>query len=220
MRRRRRGPRRRGERHHRRRTRRPRPGGEERRERSLRRRRRVPSRLPILADHESHRNRPYQPRRSPPQGTPTLPNPPAAGARNETPAAETGTLKRRIKRPRKGKLCLGEKFCEANRLRRQLCWRVFADPCGDGGRRYNCRPGGGFRAWRLAGDIWGESGRGGFGDNQTGFSVRFQTPLSHVPLTTGHGSGGLEERLHHKDRRLGDSRLGQRSDLRPPPQLP
>lgn len=36
----------------------------------------------------------------------------------------------------------------------------------------------------------GESGRGGFGDNQTGLSFRFQPPLSHVPLTSGLGSDG------------------------------
>ncbi len=74
----------------------------------------------------------------------------------------------------------------------------------------------GVSEWkRLAGDLWGESGRGGFGDNQTSFSVRFQTPLSHVSPTAGLGSGGPEERLHRKDRRLVDHRLEQRSDLRP-----
>jgi hypothetical protein len=49
-----------------------------------------------------------------PEETPTLSNPPAAGARDESPAAETGTHKRRIRRTRKGKVCLGERFCEAN----------------------------------------------------------------------------------------------------------
>jgi hypothetical protein len=66
---------------------------------------------------------------------------------------------------------------------------------------------------RLASNLWGESGRGGFGDNQTSFSVRFQTPLSHVWPTAGLSSGGPEERLHRKERRFGDSRLEQRSDL-------
>ncbi len=74
----------------------------------------------------------------------------------------------------------------------------------------------GVSEWkRLAGDLWGESGRGGFGDNQTSFSFRFQTPLSHVSPTAGLGSGGPEERLHRNDRRLGDQRLEQRSDPRP-----
>ncbi len=74
----------------------------------------------------------------------------------------------------------------------------------------------GVSEWkRLAGDLWGESGRGGFGDNQTSFSFRFQTPLSHVSPTAGLRLGGPEERLHRKDRCLGDQRLEQRSDPRP-----
>lgn len=84
------------------------------RARSLRRLRPARSRLPTPADHESHRYRPYQPQRPPPEETPTLSNPPAAGARDETPAAETGTHKRRIRRTRNGKVCLGERSCEVN----------------------------------------------------------------------------------------------------------
>jgi hypothetical protein len=94
--------RRRRGRHRRSRTRRPRLGEEPRPARSRRRLRPAPSPPPIQAGREIHRNRPNQPSRPPPGETPTLSNPPAAGARNETPAAETGTHKRRIRRTRKG----------------------------------------------------------------------------------------------------------------------
>ena len=35
------------------------------------------------------------------------------------------------------------------------------------------------RKW-LASDLWGESGRGGFGENRQCSLIRFRTPLSHV----------------------------------------
>jgi len=49
-------------------------------------------------------------------------------------------------------------------------------PCGEAGRRYNCRTCGGseLSGWQVI--SLGESGRGGFGDNQTSSSFRFQTP--------------------------------------------
>jgi len=56
----------------------------------------APRPLPTPAESESHRNRPYQPQGPPPGETPALPLLPAAGARDETPAAETGTHKRRL----------------------------------------------------------------------------------------------------------------------------
>jgi hypothetical protein len=64
-----RAPRRQRRRQHRQLTQRPRPGEEGWPARSLRRLRPAPSPLPTPADHESHRNRPYQPQRPPPRGS-------------------------------------------------------------------------------------------------------------------------------------------------------
>ncbi len=107
---------------------------------------------------------------------------PAAGARNETPADETGGQSAGLGGHAMGKLCLGEKFCGANPVGAPALLASFRRPLR--GRRpalqlparRGFQSGGG---WHLA--SWGESGRGGFGDNLTGFSVRFQTPFSHVP---------------------------------------
>jgi hypothetical protein len=71
----------------------------------------------------------------------------------------------------------------------------------------------GGSGWHLI--SLGDSGRGGFGVNQTSFSFRFQTPLSHLWSIAGLSSGAPEERLHRKERRFGDQRLEQRSDLPP-----
>ena len=64
---------------------------------------------------------------------------------------------------------------------------------------------------RLAGDFWGESGRGGFGDNQTGFSVRFQTPLSHAPPPPGWAQAVLRSDCTAKTAASVNPRPEQRS---------
>lgn len=124
------------------------------------------------------------------------------------------------RRPRKGKRCLGEKFCGANRLRRRRSCRVFGDPCGDDWRRYTSRPGGGFRAWRLASDFWGRAGEGVWRSPNWSFHSGSKPPSRTLRLWMGFDSGGLEERLHRRGRRLGEFRLDSEATSVHPRQLP